>query len=51
MPRIFKHLTRTDRLRIEKCLNEGTPTVKLQMFCACISALYTEKLNAAHTRA
>ena len=23
MPRIFKHLTRTDRLRIEKCLNEG----------------------------
>lgn len=51
MPRIFKHLTRTDRLRIEKCLNEGYTYRQIaDVLRVHISTVYREIGRGSYTR-
>lgn len=51
MPRIFKHLTRTDRLRIEKCLNEGYTYRQIaDVLRVHISTVYREIERGSYTR-
>ena len=51
MPRIFKHLTRTDRLRIEKCLNEGYTYHQIaDVLRVHISTVYREIERGSYTR-
>ena len=51
MPRIFKHLTRTDRLRIEKCLNEGYTYRQIaDVLRVHISTIYREVKKGEYQR-